>query len=62
VASYTFLIPLISITVSSIFLHEPLTVSLLAGLLLIVTSICFVNITPKKLKTPALAAEKKAVH
>ncbi len=62
VASYTFLIPLISIVVSSIFLHEPLTVSLLAGLLLIVTSICFVNITPKKLKTPALAAEKKAVH
>lgn len=62
VASYTFLIPLISIVVSSIFLHEPLTVSLLAGLLLIVTSICFVNITPKKLKTPALAADKKAVH
>ncbi|MEC3655198.1 EamA family transporter [Bacillus siamensis] len=62
VASYTFLIPLISIVVSSIFLHEALTVSLLAGLLLIVTSICFVNITPKRLKTPALAAEKKAAH
>ncbi|KXZ20153.1 DMT family transporter [Bacillus nakamurai] len=62
VASYTFLIPLISIVVSSIFLHEPLTFSLLAGLLLIVTSICLVNMTPKKLKTPALTAEEKAVQ
>lgn len=62
VASYTFLIPLISIVASSIFLHEPLTFSLLAGLLLIVTSICFVNMTPKKLKAPALAAEEKAVQ
>ncbi|ADP33919.1 EamA/RhaT family transporter [Bacillus atrophaeus] len=50
VASYTFLIPLISITVSALFLHEPLTFNLLAGLLFIVISICFVNSKPKKLK------------
>ncbi|MCY8812175.1 EamA family transporter, partial [Bacillus atrophaeus] len=35
---------------SALFLHEPLTFNLLAGLLFIVISICFVNSKPKKLK------------
>ncbi|MDL5610649.1 DMT family transporter [Bacillus halotolerans] len=62
VASYTFLIPLISIVASSIFLHEPLTVSLLAGLVLIVTSICLVNTKSKAQKAAALGVNEKAAH
>lgn len=49
VGAYTFLIPLIAIIVSSIFLHEAITMSLFIGLLFIVVSICFVNIKPKAL-------------
>ncbi|MFJ8238147.1 DMT family transporter [Bacillus tropicus] len=49
VGSYTFLIPLIAIITSSIFLHEAITISLFVGLLFIVVSICFVNIKPKSL-------------
>lgn len=49
VGAYTFLIPLIAIIVSSIFLHEAITISLFIGLLFIVVSICFVNIKPKTL-------------
>ncbi|MGQ0516624.1 EamA family transporter, partial [Bacillus sp. D-CC] len=49
VGAYTFLIPLIAIIVSSIFLHEAITMSLFIGLLFIVVSICFVNIKPKTL-------------
>ncbi len=49
VGAYTFLIPLIAIIVSSIFLHEAITISLFIGLLFIVVSICFVNIKPKAL-------------
>ncbi|MGG3693080.1 DMT family transporter [Heyndrickxia ginsengihumi] len=48
VGSYTFLIPLISIIASSIFLHESITIKLVIGLLFIVTSICFVNIKFKQ--------------
>lgn len=44
IGSYTFLIPLIAILSSSIILHEPITLNLLIGLLLIIISICFVNI------------------
>lgn len=62
VASYTFLIPLISIVASSIFLHEPLTYSLLAGLLLIVTSICLVNSKSKAQKAAAICVNKKAAQ
>lgn len=47
VASYTFLIPLISILTGTVFLHEPFTFYLLAGLVLIVVSIYFVN-RPRK--------------
>ncbi|PFU21956.1 DMT family transporter [Bacillus cereus] len=49
VGSYTFMIPLIAIIISSMFLHEAITLSLFIGLLLIVVSICFVNIKPKSL-------------
>ncbi|AMR02263.1 MULTISPECIES: DMT family transporter [Bacillus] len=49
VGAYTFLIPLIAIIVSSIFLHEAITISLFIGLLFIVVSICFVNMKPKTL-------------
>ncbi|MED0857603.1 DMT family transporter [Bacillus pseudomycoides] len=49
VGAYTFLIPLIAIIISSIFLHEAITISLFVGLLFIVVSICFVNIKPKSL-------------
>lgn len=43
VASFTFLIPVFSVFVSSIFLKEPITLSLFIGLLFIVTSISVVN-------------------
>lgn len=62
VASYTFLIPLISIVASSIFLHEPLTLSLLAGLMLIVTSICLVNTKSKAQKAAAIGINEKAAQ
>jgi drug/metabolite transporter (DMT)-like permease len=47
VASFTFLIPFIALVTSTIFLNEPFTMSLLAGLVLIVASIYFVNRKPK---------------
>ncbi|ADM39374.1 cysteine and O-acetylserine efflux permease [Bacillus spizizenii str. W23] len=56
------MIPLISIVASSIFLHEPLTYSLLAGLLLIVTSICLVNSKSKAQKAAAICVNKKAAQ
>ncbi|UJF35692.1 DMT family transporter [Paenibacillus hexagrammi] len=43
VASYTFLIPLIAIFTGTLFYHEPFSVSLFAGLVLILLSIVFVN-------------------
>ncbi|WP_337099236.1 DMT family transporter [Paenibacillus sp. YIM B09110] len=43
VASFTFLIPLIAILIGTLFLNEPFTMSLLAGLVLILLSIYFVN-------------------
>ncbi|NOU94363.1 EamA family transporter [Paenibacillus sp. LMG 31456] len=49
VASYTFLIPIVAILIGSLFLHEPLTFTLLSGLVLILISIYFVNRTPNKL-------------
>jgi drug/metabolite transporter (DMT)-like permease len=48
VASFTFLIPLIAILIGTLFLNEPFTLSLLAGLLMVVVSIYFVNRTPRK--------------
>ncbi|MDQ0114134.1 DMT family transporter [Paenibacillus harenae] len=43
VASFTFLIPLIAILIGTLFLDEPFTMSLLAGLVLILLSIYLVN-------------------
>lgn len=48
VASFTFLIPLVAILAGTIFLHEPFTLYLLAGLALIVSSIYLVNRKPGK--------------
>jgi len=46
IASYTFLIPLVAIISGTIFLHEPFTLTLLAGLVCIVGSIYLVNRKP----------------
>ncbi|KAB7709159.1 EamA family transporter [Bacillus aerolatus] len=43
VASFTFLVPLIAVLTGTMFMNEPFTFSLLAGLILIVLSIYFVN-------------------
>lgn len=50
VASFTFLVPLIAIFIGTLFLHEPFTVYLLVGLVLIVFSIYFVNRKSKRLQ------------
>jgi drug/metabolite transporter (DMT)-like permease len=50
VATYTFLIPVISVATSSLFLHEPITINLLVGLALIVFCIALVNMKPKTAK------------
>ncbi|MEK4038116.1 DMT family transporter [Paenibacillus sp. FSL L8-0493] len=44
VGSFTFLIPLISIATSVVFLKEQITINLVIGLLLIVSSIVLVNV------------------
>ncbi|MBM7591735.1 drug/metabolite transporter (DMT)-like permease [Brevibacillus fulvus] len=49
VASYTFLIPLIAILCSVLFMHEQITVNLIAGLVLVVISILLVNANPQAL-------------
>lgn len=50
VASYTFLIPLIAILIGTLFLNEPFTLTLVAGLALILCSIILVNRTPRRLR------------
>ncbi|MFF2885842.1 DMT family transporter [Paenibacillus sp. NPDC057967] len=45
-ASYTFLIPVVAILAGTLFLHEPLTLTLVAGLACILVSIYFVNRKP----------------
>lgn len=47
IATYTFLVPLIALVIGTIFLHEPITIFLILGLILIITSICCVNYKPK---------------
>jgi drug/metabolite transporter (DMT)-like permease len=47
VSAYTFLIPLFAILMGTLFMHEPFTLYLLAGMVLIVVSIYFVNRKPK---------------
>lgn len=43
VASFTFLVPLIAVSIGVLFLHEPFTVSLVEGLVLILLSIVMIN-------------------
>jgi drug/metabolite transporter (DMT)-like permease len=50
VGSYTFIIPLVSVISSALFLHEAITKNLIGGLLLVIISILFVTIKPKSLK------------
>ena len=50
VGSYTFLIPLIAIIVSSLLLHESITLNLIAGLIFILLSIFLVNMPVKTKK------------
>ncbi|MGE8203219.1 DMT family transporter [Heyndrickxia sp. NPDC080065] len=47
IATYTFLVPLIALVLGTIFLHEAVTIYLIIGLILIVTSIYCVNHKPK---------------
>jgi len=51
VGSFTFLIPLISICCSVLFLGEKITLTLVAGLILILLSIVLVNSKPKALRS-----------
>jgi drug/metabolite transporter (DMT)-like permease len=54
VAAFTFLVPLIAVVTGTIFMDEPVTYSLIAGLVLIVCSIYLVNYQ-KKIRQPAIA-------
>lgn len=56
VSTYTFLIPIISIIGSSFFLHEAITISLFAGIILVVFSIVLVSMKPKKKSIESTAA------
>ncbi|GGD81113.1 DMT family transporter [Paenibacillus nasutitermitis] len=48
VGSYTFLIPVVSIICSILFLNEHLTMNLIVGMVLIVASILLVNVKPRQ--------------
>lgn len=48
VSTYTFLIPVISVLVSSLFLHEAVTINLFVGMIIVVLSIVLVNIKTKE--------------
>ncbi|GEC90651.1 MULTISPECIES: DMT family transporter [Brevibacillus] len=54
VAAFTFLVPLIAVVTGTIFMDEPVTYSLIAGLVLIVCSIYLVNYQ-KKIQKPVIA-------
>lgn len=45
---FTFLVPVISVFISTIFVGEPITGKLVSGLILVAVSICFVNYRRKK--------------
>jgi len=53
-ASFTFLIPVVAILAGTLFLHEPLTLTLVAGLACILVSIYFVNRKPSKRPSEAV--------
>lgn len=49
VASYMFVIPIVALMIGALFLNEPITLNILAGIILVTLSIYFVNRKPKKL-------------
>jgi len=51
VGSFTFLIPVVSVICSVLFLNEHVTLNLAAGMALIVASILLVNVKPKRLRS-----------
>ncbi|MDQ6423527.1 DMT family transporter [Paenibacillus sp. LHD-117] len=57
-ASFTFLIPVVAILIGTLFLHEPFTLSLLAGLGCILVSIYFVNSKRESAKVAASPASQ----
>ncbi|WP_312112865.1 DMT family transporter [Brevibacillus reuszeri] len=57
VAAFTFLVPLIAVITGTIFMDEPITYTLLAGLVLIVVSIYLVNYQSKSKKIGQKAYE-----
>jgi drug/metabolite transporter (DMT)-like permease len=60
VASFNFLVPIISIVIGTLFLDEPFTSSLLVGLVLIIISIYLVNKKAKKQKSKPSAGGDRA--
>ncbi|MNB72408.1 putative amino-acid metabolite efflux pump [compost metagenome] len=62
VGSYTFLIPLVSIGSSVLFLNEQITLNLVAGLLLVVISIVLVNVRPRTDRLIEVAFSKEDNH
>lgn len=62
VGSYTFLIPLVSIGSSVLFLNEQITLNLVAGLLLVVISIVLVNVRPRTDRLIEVAFTKEDNH
>lgn len=61
VGAYTFLVPLIAVFIGTLFLHEPFTIYLVVGLVLIVLSIYLVNRTPKQRIQAASAQVRTAI-
>lgn len=61
VASYTFLVPLLSVFTGTLFLHEPFTINLLLGLVLIAVSIYLVNRKPRTYNPAILRESAKSV-
>lgn len=59
VASYTFFIPIVAILIGSLFLQEPITLSLLSGVVLILVSIYFVNRTPRRIALNRVVIKNK---
>lgn len=61
VASYTFLVPLLSVFTGTLFLHEAFTINLLLGLVLIAVSIYLVNRKPRTYNPAILRESAKSV-
>lgn len=62
VASFTFLVPLIAVLAGTLFMGEPFTFTLIAGLLLIILSISLVNYSDKYRDTSIIAAVEKGAE